>query len=307
MSIRRVALALVLLGALVPVSAAAQDRIIANVNGKPVTEVDIALAANELGPALEQLTETERLRTLLEVVVEHQLLADAAEKSGLNSAKSFQQRLNFARRKLLRDEYVASRIVPQVTVADARKVYDEQRAAQPPGDEIRVLHMLVETEVEAKDLRGKAVSGADFRKLAQQFSKDTGSNWNGGDLGYVGKGQINDEFEAAAFALAKGKLSEPFKTRFGWHLLLVEDRRPRALPEFEAVKDDLMNHLAQRRMQDAVAYLIGQAKIEIVDPEVRKTVPESPQAAKVPPATKKATPAKAAPQSTEWSKGIFGQ
>jgi len=86
-------------------------------------------------------------------------------------------------------------------------------------------HILVDSESEAKAVYELLKNGSDFGRLAQQFSKDTGSGANGGDLGWFGKGAMVSEFETAAFTQPIGEIGEPVKTQFGYHIIQVLDRQ----------------------------------------------------------------------------------
>ncbi len=90
--------------------------------------------------------------------------------------------------------------------------------------EVRASHLLVETEQEAVSLREEILSGTAFENVAAEHSLCP-SGANGGDLGFFGHGQMVFEFEKAAFDLKVGELSEPVKTNFGWHLILVTDKQ----------------------------------------------------------------------------------
>ena len=87
---------------------------------------------------------------------------------------------------------------------------------------VRASHILVDTLEEAQNLKAEIANGADFGDLAAQYSKCP-SGANGGDLRYFGKGMMVKPFEDAAFSLAKGEVSEPVQTQFGWHLIYVTD------------------------------------------------------------------------------------
>lgn len=89
---------------------------------------------------------------------------------------------------------------------------------------VRASHLLVDTEEEAKKLRDEIVNGASFGEIASKVSKCP-SGRNGGDLGFFGKGQMVIEFEEAAFSLPLNEVSQPIKTQFGWHLLVVTDQK----------------------------------------------------------------------------------
>jgi peptidyl-prolyl cis-trans isomerase C len=108
--------------------------------------------------------------------------------------------------------------------------------------------------------------------MAKVHSLDQGSKEEGGDLGYFRAGQMVPEFEAAAFKLQKGEVSTPVETKFGWHLIKIEDRRPRGAPPFEAIKDRLIASMVHRKAQEVAAGLREKAKLEYVDAEIRKQV-----------------------------------
>lgn len=91
------------------------------------------------------------------------------------------------------------------------------------ANKVRASHILVETEQEAKDLMTKIKTPQDFATLAAEHSLCP-SGVNGGDLGFFGRGMMVKPFEDAAFSLETGKVSEPVKTQFGWHLILVTDK-----------------------------------------------------------------------------------
>lgn len=90
-------------------------------------------------------------------------------------------------------------------------------------DEVKASHILVETEAEAISLKEEILSGTAFEDVAAEHSLCP-SGANGGDLGFFGRGQMVSEFEKAAFSLNVGELSDPVRTNFGWHLILVTDK-----------------------------------------------------------------------------------
>lgn len=90
--------------------------------------------------------------------------------------------------------------------------------------EVRASHLLVATEEEVNALRTEIEGGAAFEDVAARVSQCP-SGAKGGDLGFFSRGMMVPEFDAAAFTLPKGQLSEPIQTQFGWHLLLVTDQK----------------------------------------------------------------------------------
>lgn len=90
--------------------------------------------------------------------------------------------------------------------------------------QVKASHILVEDEKTAKKLKYEIDAGADFKKVAKKHSKCP-SGESGGDLGFFGKGQMVKEFEDAAFSLPVGVVSEPVKTEFGYHLIMVTAKK----------------------------------------------------------------------------------
>ena len=89
-------------------------------------------------------------------------------------------------------------------------------------------------------------------------------------LGYFSSGQMVPAFEQAAFSLKKGEVSDPVKSQFGWHLIKLEDRRQKPPPTFDQVKDRILAAMIHQRAQAVAAKLREGAKIEYVDPEIKK-------------------------------------
>ena len=89
---------------------------------------------------------------------------------------------------------------------------------------VKASHILVETKSQADFIKSKIDGGESFETMAKKYSKCP-SGENGGNLGYFEKGQMVPEFEDAAFELPVGKVSEPVKTEFGWHIIKVYDKK----------------------------------------------------------------------------------
>ena len=102
--------------------------------------------------------------------------------------------------------------------AALKAYFDEMQSAEQTR-QIKVRHILVDTEEKANEIKARLDAGADFAQLAQAESKDTASAAKGGDLGLIGKGDTVSEFEAAAFALSDGEISAPVQSTYGWHII----------------------------------------------------------------------------------------
>lgn len=252
--------------------AMAQDQVVAKVNGKSITEADMRLADAEIGNELGTLPPEQRRRVLLEYLIENQLFAEAAEGEKLASGAQFDERMQYWRRRALRDSYFERSVKGTVDDREARKLYDQQVSGIKPEEEVRARHILVDNEDKAHEVYEKIAHGEDFSKMARDHSKDPGSKDDGGDLGYFAQGQMVPEFEVAAFKLKKGDISQPVQTKFGWHLIKIEDRRARGAPPFEQVKERILASLVHKKAQEVAAGLRDKAKLEYVDAEIKKQV-----------------------------------
>ena len=217
---------------------------------------------------------------MIEYLIENQLFADAAESQKLGTGAAFDERLQYWRRRALRETYFDTSVKSSVSEDEARKLYDAQvaqLAQAKPEEEVKASHILVKEEALAKDIAAKLTVGDEkaFSEAAKANSLDPGSKEEGGSLGYFGKGQMVPQFEEAAFKLKKGELSTPVQTQFGWHIIRLDDRREKPapkIPEFAAVKERIIASLMHKKAQETLDGLRSKATLEYVDPEVKKQV-----------------------------------
>ena len=265
-------LALVLASTLVVCVAAAlaDDAVVAKINGVDIKQSDLDFAASEIGPQLANFPPDDRRRMLLQFVMENELMAEAAVQAGLDSGPSFEDRLKYHKRRALRDAYFDKSARNAVPDEEAKKIYDAKVAGIKPEEEIHARHILVATEAEAKEVKERLMKGEDFATVAKEKSKDPSAE--GGDLGFFGHGKMLKPFEDAAFALKDGEISDPVQTQFGWHIIKVEERRTRPLPTFDQVKDTIISQLSAQKANQRLKELHDAAKIEIIDPEIKKSM-----------------------------------
>jgi peptidyl-prolyl cis-trans isomerase C len=264
-----------------PLSALADDVVVARVNGVDIKQSDLDFAATEVGPKLSNLPEPDRRRVLLQFIIENELMAGAGQNDNLDKDASFEARAKYHQRRALRDAFFDAKITGAVTDADAKKIYDEKIGQVKPEQELHARHILVATEDEAKEVAERLKKGEDFATLAKEKSKD--ANAEGGDLGFFTRGQMLKPFEDAAFALEVGQISEPVQTQFGWHLIKVEEKRDQPLPTFDQVKAAIIAQLVQQKAQQVVTGLRDSAKIEVIDPALKKAMDEAAASGEEPP------------------------
>ncbi len=245
------------------------DAVIGTVNGKTITNRDIGFAIGDLQEQLGQVPPQQQRFAALMALVDIRLLASSAEAAGIGETEAFRQRLDFLRDRALHNSYFAEQVIDTITDEQVRAMYDSEIASRPPENELRARHILVETEQEARDIIGELQAGADFAALAQERSTGP-SGPQGGDLGYFGRGRMVPAFEQAAFATETGSFTaEPVQTNFGWHVILVEDRRPIQPPPFDQVAQRLQSLMIQERYFELLGNLRTEAAVDITDPDLR--------------------------------------
>jgi peptidyl-prolyl cis-trans isomerase C len=247
-----------------PVRAEEANPVLAKVNGAEIRASDVALAEEELGPSLAQMDPATKKENVLSFLIDMKIVSKEAEDKKIADRDDFKTRLAFARNRLLMDNLLAVEGKAATTDENMKKVY-EDAAKQISGEqEVHARHILVETEDQAKKIEDELKKGADFAELAKKESKDPGAS-DGGDLGFFTKDQMVPEFSAVAFALEPGKISDPVKTQFGWHVIKVEEKRTRKAPDFEQVKPQIETYVVRKAQADYVAKLRTAAKVERLD------------------------------------------
>src|SRR6202047_3583094 len=187
-----------------------------------------------------------------------------AEDKKIENNEDFKKRLAFTRNRLLMDSLLATEGKAATTDEAMKKVYEDASKQITGEQEVHARHILVETEDEAKQIEDELKKGADFAELAKKKSKDPGAS-DGGDLGFFTKDQMVPEFSAVAFALEPGKISDPVKSQFGWHVIKVEEKRNRKAPDFEQVKAQIETYVTRKAQADYVTKLRETAKVERMD------------------------------------------
>jgi peptidyl-prolyl cis-trans isomerase C len=237
------------------------DQVVARVNGTDIKASDVAMAEEDIGANVAQMPPESRREYLTTYLTDMTLVAKAAEAKKLGDSGEFKQRLAYYRSKILMDLLLQSEAKAAVSDGAMHQLYDEAAKQMAGQQEVRARHILVKTEDEAKAIIGELKKGADFAELARQKSTDPGAS-EGGDLGYFPKDEMVPEFADAAFKLEKGQISEPVHTRFGWHVIKVEDKRERQVPAFDQVRDQLATHLVRKAQAELITKLRADAKVE---------------------------------------------
>jgi peptidyl-prolyl cis-trans isomerase C len=245
---------------------AQDDPVVAKIDGLEIRQSDMTIAEEDLGQNIPaQMQGDARRDFILSYITDILLVAKSPETNKAVGTPDFARRLTFAQNKLKMETMLQMVGKNSITEQAMRQVYAEAVTQMSKEEEVRARHILVATEDEAKAILAELKKGGNFEALAKTKSKDPGAAAQGGDLGYFTKEQMVPEFAEVAFKLEKGALSDPVKSQFGWHIIKIEDKRSKAPPPFEQVKDQVETFVMRKAQADYVTKLREAAKIERLD------------------------------------------
>jgi peptidyl-prolyl cis-trans isomerase C len=254
------------------------DAVVATIDGTPLLEREVQIALEELGPSLSGMVDEQKREQVIGFLIDIKLAASAAEKAKLAEGPEFQAQMAFLKEKALMQTFLDQRGKAAVTPESVQQIYGETVKEMKPEQEVHASHILVESEDEAKAVTERLKKGEDFAVIAKEVSKDPGSGAQGGDLGFFAQDQMVPEFADVAFKMEPGKVSDPVKSQFGWHIIKVIEKREKPVPTLDQVKDQIESYISRRAQQEAVQKLREDAKIERVGAP-NPPVPGAPPAA----------------------------
>ena len=241
---------------------AAKDAPIAVVNGVPIpsarAEVLMRERAARGAPDDAQMREAVR-----EDLINRELIAQQAARTGYTKKPALQAELALVRQTVIVQHYVSDWLHSRpVSEAAIKKAYDDAKAKA--GDkQYKVRHILLDSEAEAKKVIDELNKGAKFAELAKQ-SKDAGTKERGGELGWMTPGgNLDKTFSNAMVKLGKGEYTKvPVHTRYGYHVIEVEDVRPLEFPPLDELRARIQRQLQQDELQKLIHDLRAKAKIK---------------------------------------------
>jgi peptidyl-prolyl cis-trans isomerase C len=243
-------------------AAKAGDTNIARVNGVavPKARADM-LIQQQQGRGMQ---DTEQTRAMVrEELVNREVVAQEAQRAGFAKRPEVQAQLDLARQEIIVGAYIRDWLRRNpVSDADVQKEYEKAKAGA--GDrEYRARHILLESEDEAKAVIAELKKGGKFEELAQKSSKDPGSKERGGDLDWNVPQTFDRQFSEAMVKLEKGKYTEtPVRTRFGFHVIQLDDVRQVKFPALADIKPRIQQQLVQNKVEELIKGLREKAKVE---------------------------------------------
>jgi peptidyl-prolyl cis-trans isomerase C len=241
---------------------AAKAGPIATVNGVAVPRARSDVLMQQ--QASRGMPDNDQTRAMVrDELINREIIAQEAQRSGFTKDPEVQAQIDMARQEALVGAYIRDWVRKHpVTDAEVQKEYERVKA-QAGDKEYKARHILVETEEQAKSLIAELKKGAKFDELATRNSKDPGTAQRGGDLDWNVPGQYDRQFSDAMVKLEKGRYTEtPVRTRFGFHIIQLDDVRAVKFPALNEVRQRLSQQIAQNRIEELVKSLRAKAKVE---------------------------------------------
>ncbi|MET4732217.1 peptidyl-prolyl cis-trans isomerase C [Thalassospira sp. MBR-102] len=242
-------------------AAPAEDQVLATVNGEEILESEVRATQEGLPQQYRQLPFEMLKPMLVDREINQRLLMLAGQDAGLADDEEVKNQLAALERRLVAETYLERAIAEKVTDDAIKAHYDEFIKTNEPEPQVHARHILLENEDDAKAVIAELDDGADFVELAKE--KSTGpSGPNGGDLGFFNKGDMVAPFAEAAFAMEPGTYSkEPVQTQFGWHVILVEEKKDGVQPTLEEIRQQMEAEVTQQAVQDLIEELRSDAEV----------------------------------------------
>lgn len=242
---------------------AQDDPVAAIVDGETIRRSEVEAAQQALPEQYRQVPLDMIWAPLLDRTIDQRLLAKAAERDKLGDDPDVKEQLDRAREQVLQSAMVERAIEKAATPERLQQVYNMMRV-QPgfAAEEVHALHILVPTEADARAVIAELEKGAEFKKLAAERSTDPSAKQNAGDLGWFSRGMMVEEFAEAAFVIPPGTYGkDPVQTQFGWHVILVEDKRLK-VPTFEEKEAEIRDQVARESVTQLLEQIRAGAAIQ---------------------------------------------
>ncbi|MEM9899254.1 MAG: peptidylprolyl isomerase [Pseudomonadota bacterium] len=239
------------------------------INGEPIYLSDLELEAAAQGlisPGDPFTSENEAYQTVLEQLIDQRLLAQESLRRGLDEDPNAQHRLKAARERILTNLLMESLVAENVTEDAIRQMYAEQVQYQQLDDEVRISLITVDDRVTAEQIVEEYEAGGEFSSLAVQYSTDTSTRLDGGDLGYIRPTGLTEILATAIADTGTGEISEIFETGDGWQVLKVDDRRQSPPQTLEEMRPKIVAFLNRSELTTIVNFLRINGEVTILEP-----------------------------------------
>ena len=239
------------------------SKVLAKVNGIPITEDEVNEIIANLGPRGQAYNSPEGRQAILGQLIASKLLLIDARANLYETEPAFKAELARVRENLL-ISYATEKAVSDVTVSDAEVIhyYDVHKGRFMSGETVNASHILVDSEEKANEILAKINAGEISFEQAAMENSSCPSGQNGGSLGDFERGQMVPEFDSAVFEMEVGEISAaPVKTQFGYHLIKLNSKSESTVMPYEKIADEIKQALLIEKQRAAYDSKVNQLKI----------------------------------------------
>jgi peptidyl-prolyl cis-trans isomerase C len=252
---------------------AGDEMVVATVNGNKILKKDVSMAMKTL--QVKDADSEKVFPMIVDQIINEKLIDSETTKANIEKDPEFQKRLEATKAQLIKTAYIEKYLKDKLTDSAVKAEYEKFKSENKGKEEIHARHILVPSEEEAKQVIKDLDAGKKFVDLAKSRSSGPAAQ-NGGDLGYFTKEEMIPEFSNVAFNTKKGTYtSAPVKTQFGWHVIMVEDKRSRVVPAMKEVEVAIKNKLGQTALEKLVKDLRSKAEIVLYTAEGKPVTEEA--------------------------------
>lgn len=238
------------------------EKILAQVGLRTITDADVTEAILSLGPRGQDYDNPRGRQIMLEQIINKELVLMDARKNLYERDAEFKAELEKLKNELLANFYV-EKLLRDVKVSEdeGKKFFEEHRDEFQGQETVEASHILVESEEKARDVKQKIQGGEmSFEEAAKAFSTCPSSQ-KGGDLGKFSRGQMVPEFEEAAFTQEIGTVGDVVQTQFGYHLILVRNKEEAKAPEYAQIREQIQQQVLAEKQRKAYESKMNQLRI----------------------------------------------
>ncbi|MCG8428999.1 MAG: peptidylprolyl isomerase [Chromatiales bacterium] len=241
------------------------EKTLISVNGEAISQALYQGYYSGRQAEREQPLEEQERIALLNELVNYTLLAQDATVSKLDQQPHVAAKVLLERRKVLASAAIKQYFDNNPITEQTLKARYAEQYEKAVNKEYKTRHILLETKQDAESVLSALKEGGDFSELAKSHSKDTSAT-SGGDLAWFSTGQLLPEIEAAVAQLQTGSYTpEPVKTDFGWHIVILDETRNVAPPNFSEMRGVLLQEMKRAQLNDYIRSLREKANIEFAE------------------------------------------
>ncbi|MBA4372468.1 MAG: hypothetical protein C0402_06355 [Thermodesulfovibrio sp.] len=267
----------------------AEDRVLAKFNNREITSSTFETLIKAFPPERQKFLadNPHNKRTVLERLVQVSVISEIARQNKLDQNAAIKAQIENITNEILTQEYIKAEVAKiVVSDKDAEQYYKAHQELFKVPEMVKARHILVKfdkgsseaemivgratSKAKAESLLARVRAGEDFGKLAAAVSDDTGSKSKGGDLGFFPKGKMVPQFDAKAFSMKPGEISDIVESKFGYHIILVEEKKVAGVELFAAVKEKsrekVFEEMKKLKTEEIIKNAMAAAKVVFTDP-----------------------------------------